>query len=85
MKVHQVINKNTVVEGFTAEQAIKMINLFFNQIIRLSSLFYVVSLISYYSISYFNVLNQGFTERAFRLTADNDKLLVIRQFFSTVC
>jgi hypothetical protein len=49
VEVKQVINKTTVVEGFTSKQAVKLTNFFFNQVIGLSSLSYVTSLISYYT------------------------------------
>ena len=84
IQISQIVNKDFIVKGFTAEQIIKMINFFFNQIMGLSNLFYIVSLINYYTITQINNLNHDLIRRASELTADNNKSLAVRYFFDTV-
>jgi hypothetical protein len=84
VEVKQVINKTTVVKGFTLKQAVELTNFFFDQIIGPSGLFYITSLISYYTTHQPGDPDQGLAGRASELAAGDDKLLTVRQFFSTV-
>jgi hypothetical protein len=84
VQVKQVINKTTVIEGFTAEQAIEMTNFFFDRMMGPSGLSHVASLIGYYTTSLPGEPDQGLARRASELAAGDDKPLAVRHFFGTV-
>jgi hypothetical protein len=84
VEIRQVINKTTVVEGFTAEQAVELTNFFFDQIMGPNGLSHVASLISYYATHPPGEPDQGLAGRASELAAGDDKPLAVRHFFGTV-
>jgi hypothetical protein len=84
VEVKQVINKTTVVEGFTPEQAVELTNFFFDQVMGPSGLSHVAGLISYYTTHQPGEPDQGLAGRASELAAGDDKPLAVRQFFGTV-
>ena len=52
--------------------------------ISIDGLLYIISLINYYSATDDDNLDKGLIIRASKLTANNDKPIILRQFFSTI-
>ncbi len=84
VQVRQVINKNTVVEGFTAEQAIELTNFFFDRMMGPRDPSHVASMIKYYTTDHPGSPDAGLEKRASNLATSDDKPLIVRQFVGTM-
>ena len=79
-----MINNGVIEKGFIAEQAIRLINFFFNQMIGVGGLSHITSLINYYSATDDDNLDKGLIIRASKLAINNNKPIILRQFFDTI-
>ena len=79
-----MINNGVIEKGFIIKQTIRLINFFFNQMMGIGSLLYIISLINYYSATDDDNLDKGLIIRASKLAINDDKPIILRQFFSTI-